>query len=160
MKQSSNVESFWQSYLATLSEEARENIHPYVIDEFADTPEAATEVGKLAQAGIKTTSSSLLWGLEHLGLPIPKVGDIELIVDGEGEPLCIIELTEVWIKPFNTATEHFAYEYGEGERTLEAWRRDNWEFHSRWCLEIGREPSETMPIVFQRFRLLYPKHEV
>ncbi len=159
MNQSTQIESFWQSYLSTLSEESRKHSPPYVVEQFADTPEAATTVGHLVRAGIKTTTSSLLWGLEHLEIPIPKAGKIELIVDGEGKPLCIIELTEVEIKPFNAVDGRFAYEYGEGERTLDAWRRDNWDFHSRWCVEIGREPSETMPIVCQRFHLLYPKND-
>ncbi len=159
MKQPNSIEAFWQRYISTLSEEAQKNAPPYIVDQFADTPEAATSVGQLVRAGIKTTTSSLLWGLQHLGLPLPTVGKVELIVDGEGEPLCIIELTEVEIKPFHAVDEQFAYEYGEGERTLDAWCRDNWDFHSRWCVDIGRVPSETMPIVCQRFRLLYPKND-
>ena len=156
MDKSPNVESFWKSYLATLSAEDQKNVPAYIVDSFADTPEAATKVGKLVRDGIKTTTSSLVWGLEHIGEPLPKVGEIDLIVDGDGEPLCIIELTEVEIKSFNAVDEQFAYEYGEGERTLEYWLSDNWDFVSRWCAEIGREPSKTMPLAFQRFRLLYP----
>ena len=155
MNHLSKIETFWQSYLSTLSKEEQKNVPPYVVDQFADTPEAATKVGKLVRDGVKTTTSSLVWGLEHIGQPLPKVGNIELIVDGNGEPLCIIELTEVEIKPFNAVDEQFAYDYGEGERTLSYWLRDNWEYLSRWCHEIGREPSETMPLVFQRFRVLY-----
>jgi uncharacterized protein YhfF len=155
MNHPSKTEAFWQSYLSTLSEEEQKNAPPYVVDQFADTPEAATKVGKLVRDGVKTTTSSLVWGLEHIGQPLPNVGNIELIVEGNGQPLCIIELTEVEIKPFNAVDEQFAYEYGEGERTLSYWLRDNWEYLSRWCHEIGREPSETMPLVFQRFRVLY-----
>ena len=156
MDQPSKIEAFWQSYLLTLSEASRQKTPGYVVDQFGDTPEVATKVGKLVRDGVKTTTSSLRWGLEYIGEPIPQVGHIELIIDGNGDPLCIIELIEVAIKPFGAVDEQFAFEYGEGERTLEAWRRDNWDFHSRWCIEIGREPSETMPIVCQRFRLLYP----
>jgi uncharacterized protein YhfF/pimeloyl-ACP methyl ester carboxylesterase len=156
LNQPSKIERFWQNYLSTLSEENRKNAPTYIVDQFADTPEAATKVGGLVRAGVKTTTSSLLWGLEHIGEPIPKVGNIELIVDGNGDPLCIIELTEVEIKPFNTVDAQFAFEYGEGDRTLALWLRDNWDFHSRWCIEIGREPSKTMPIIFQRFRLVCP----
>ena len=158
MKQSSKIESFWQDYLSTISEEDRKNASAYLVDDFADTPEAATKVGKLVRDGIKTTTSSLLWGLEHGGEPIPKVGEISVVVDGNGNPLCVIEMMEVEIRSFNTVDEQFAFEYGEGERTLAYWLSDNWDFHSRWCREIGREPSETMPIVFQRFRLLYPQN--
>ncbi len=155
MNQRSDIGTFWQRYLSTLSEEDQKNAPSYVVDQFADTPEAATKVGKLVRDGVKTTTSSLVWGLEHIGEPLPKVGHIELIVDGNGEPLCIIELVEVEIKPFNAVDEQFAFEYGEGERTRAYWLNDNWDFYSRWCREIGREPSETMPLVFQRFRVLY-----
>lgn len=156
MNQRSKIETFWQDYLSTLSAVDQKKMPTYVVDQFADTPEAATKVGKLVRDRIKTTTSSLVWGLEHIGEPLPKVGDISLIVDGNGEPLCIIELTEVEIKPFNAVDEQFAFEYGEGDRTLAFWLSANWDFHSRWCIEIGSEPNETMPIVFQRFRLLYP----
>ena len=98
MNQLSKTATFWQRYLSTLSDEDQKNAPTYVVDQFADTPEAATKVGKLVRDGVKTTTSSLVWGLEHIGEPLPQVGNIELIVDGNGEPLCIIELTEVEIK--------------------------------------------------------------
>lgn len=157
MNQPSKIETFWQRYLSTRSEEDQTNTQTYVVDRFADTPEAATKVGKLVRDGVKTTTSSLVWGLEHISAPLPTVGRIELIVDGNDEPLCIIEVVEVEIKPFNAVDEQFAFEYGEGDRTLAFWLDDNWDFLSRWCRAIGREPSETMPIAFQRFRVLYPQ---
>lgn len=46
------------------------------------------------------------------------VGHIELMVDGIGDPLRIIALTAVAIKPFNAVDEQFAVEYGNGDRTL------------------------------------------
>lgn len=153
----SKTEIFWNNYFSTLSEIDQINKSAYVVSQFGDTPEAATSVGKLVRDGVKTTTSTLVWGLEHIGEPPPKVGLIELIVDGNGNPLCITELIEVEIKPFNAVDKQFAFEYGEGDRTLAFWLSDNWDFLSRECFEIGREPSKTMPIVFQRFRMLYPK---
>jgi uncharacterized protein YhfF len=157
MKKLSKTEIFWNNYFSTLSAEDQMNASAYVVSQFGDTPDAATSVGKLVLDGIKTTTSTLVWGLEHSGDPLPKVGGIELIVDGNGEPLCITELTEVEIKPFNAVDKQFAFDYGEGDRTLAFWLSDNWDFLSHECVEIGREPSKTMPIVFQRFRVLYPK---
>ena len=156
MNQQTKIEQFWQSYLATLSAGEPSRSLTYVVDQFADTPEAATKVGKLVRDGVKTTTSSLVWGLEEIGEALPAVGQIELIVDGQGEPLCIIEVTDVEIKPFNAVDAQFAFDYGEGDRTLADWLRDNWDFYARWCVEIGRTPSETMPIAFQRFRVVYP----
>ena len=157
MQHTSQTDAFWQEYLATLSEGAKQRILPYTVWDFADTPEAATKVGHLVRLGIKTATSSLMWGLEQSGEPLPQVGELAVVVDGQGEPLCIIEVTEVTIKPFHAIDEQFAFEYGEGEGTLADWRSDNWDYLVRWCARIGRVPSETMPLGCQRFRLLYPR---
>ena len=101
MDTQTKTEQFWQSYLATLSAAERSKKPTYAVDQFADTPAAATKVGKLVRDGVKTTTSSLIWDLEAIGEPLPTVGEIELIVDGQGTPLCIIEVTAVEIKPFN-----------------------------------------------------------
>ena len=154
---SAEIESYWQSYLATLPEDDPKHIQPYTVWQFADTPEAATSVGQLVRLGIKTSTSSLMWGLEHAGEQLPQVGDLGVVADGGGNPLCVIEVTEVEIKPFNSVDEQFAYEYGEGERTLTYWFSDNWEYLTRQCEQIGCVPSETMLMGCQRFRLLYPK---
>jgi uncharacterized protein YhfF len=69
----------------------------------------------------------------------------------------MIEVTESVIKPFDEVDEQFAYDYGEWDRTLEGWRKGNWAYFSRVCDKIGRTPSETMPLICQRFRVLYPK---
>jgi uncharacterized protein YhfF len=156
MTHTSKTDAFWQSYLATLPADARQHVLPYTVWSFADTPEAATKVGHLVRLGIKTTTSSLMWGMEHIGEPLPEVGEIAVVVDGKGEPLCVIEVTAIEIKPFNAVDEQFAFEYGEGKRTLADWRSANWDYLTRWCAEIGRAPSETMPLGCQHFRLLYP----
>ncbi|MCB0086817.1 MAG: hypothetical protein KDE54_02810, partial [Caldilineaceae bacterium] len=80
MNQQTKIEQFWQSYLATLSAGEPSRSLTYVVDQFADTPEAATKVGKLVRDGVKTTTSSLVWGLEEIGEALPAVGQIELIV--------------------------------------------------------------------------------
>lgn len=157
MHSTNKTDTFWQTYLATLPANAKAHTQPYTVWDFADTPEAATKVGNLVRLGIKTTTSSLMWGLEEIGEPLPQVGELAIVVDGTGEPLCVIEVTEVEIKPFNAVDEEFAFAYGEGERTLADWRRDNWDYLARWCAEIGRIPSETMLLGCQRFHLLYPE---
>jgi uncharacterized protein YhfF len=79
-----------------------------------------------------------------------------MVADGENNPICILQLTEVEIRPFNQVDAQFTYDYGEYGRTLEQWRVASWEYFSEVCASIGREPSETMPIVCQRFRHIYP----
>ena len=94
--------------------------------------------------------------MEYNGLQPPQVGDLAIVTDGAGEPLCVVEITEVVIKPFNEIDEQFAFDYGENTRTLAEWRVNSWDYFTHWCAVIGRQPSETMPLVCQRFRRVYP----
>jgi uncharacterized protein YhfF len=96
----------------------------------------------------------LVWAWEAEG-EFPRVGDIEIIIDWQGEPLAVIELTEVRVLPFEEVDATFAYDEGEGDRSLATWRAGHWRYFSRECARLGREPTPTMPVVCQRFRLLH-----
>ena len=149
------IESFWKAYLATRGDLSIPRLDPDPIWQFGNL-EVAGRVGELVNAGVKTATSGLLWELEYDGGQLPHVGDCGIVADGAGTPICIVELTEVEIKPFNQVDAQFAYDYGEYGRTLAQWRTESWEYFSEVCARIGREPSETMPMVCQRFRRVYP----
>ena len=156
MRQSAQIMIFWQTYLETLSDDQRLDLE-YLVYDFGNSKEMADELGYLVKTGVKTATSILLWELEQDEDSIfPYVGEIDIIVDSSGEPLCIIEIVEVEIRPFNTIDEQFAFDYGEGERLLTWWRDAMWEYYSTECRALGQEPSEDMPLVCLRFRLLYP----
>jgi uncharacterized protein YhfF len=149
------IETFWQSFLATRGDLPAPPLDPDPVWQFGSL-EAAGRVGQLVDEGIKTTTSALLWELEHEGVQPPQVGDHAIVADGEETPICIIEVTEVTTIPFNDVDEQFAYDYGEYGRTLEQWRVASWGYFSEVCAAIGRQPSETMPMLCQRFRRVYP----
>jgi uncharacterized protein YhfF len=155
MDQTSRAEAFWQTYLAALPGSQRLGPHPHNIGVFGDSKEMADELGHLVQSGTKTATSALVWELEADGEQPQKVGDKEVIVDGSGEPLCIFEITEVEIRPFDAIDETFAFDYGERDRSLAWWRRAMWGYYSEVCQKLGREPSESMPLACFCLRLLY-----
>lgn len=152
----SKIEDFVQEYVASLPEFERSKMQTYEITDFGNTKEMADSIGALARSGIKTTTSMLLWELEQGDEKYPFVGEIDVVTDSNGEPLCIIEFTEVEVRPFNAIDEAFAYNYGEGDRTLAWWRAAMWDYYVGECHSLKREPSESMPLVCMRFRLLYP----
>jgi len=115
----------------------------------------AEELGALIASGTKTASCSSLWEWEAEGDPIPEVGLITIVLNWEGAPLCIIETVEVEMKPYNQVDAQFAYEEGEGDRSMQYWREAHWRYFSRTLAAIGREPSEDMPLVCERFRVVY-----
>ena len=69
--------------------------------------------------GVKVATASLLWEYDADGEAIPKVGQLSIVTDGDGEPVYIIKSTEVEIRQFNQVDADFAYDEGEGDRTLE-----------------------------------------
>ena len=146
---------FWQEYLATLPEGKRGTLKMPEAWAFGDGAEMADELGELVTARIKTATASLLWEYESEGNPLPKPGDFSIILDGSGSPICLIETVAVEVRPFNQVEGQFAYDEGEGHRTLEFWRDAHWRFFTRTCREIGRVPSQDMPVVCERFKLIY-----
>lgn len=152
---SKQVEKYWQSYLQGQHPTLADPSATYEAWSFGNTSEMADELGALVVRGIKTATASLVWAYEHEGERFPQIGDLSIILDGEGNPLCIIETNRVEIKPFNAVDELQAYEESEGDRTLDYWREVHWEFFSQECESIGRKPSEMMPVLCERFRLVY-----
>lgn len=150
------VERFWQTFVRSAAcppGVGADEVPPAA--SFGDSPQLADKLGRLVYDGIKTATCSALWEWEYDGDPLPQVGQLEIVVDGQGRPLCITENTSVEIKPFNEVDGDFAYAEGEDDRTFEAWRSEHWHYFSRVLPRIGRTPEETMPLVCVRFRVLY-----
>jgi len=153
MKNQQTIERFWQAYLESLPPEAARPTR-YEAWGFGDGAEMADDLGALVAGGIKTATCSLLW--MYKAEPVPAVGDYSVILNGVGEPLCIIKTTEITIRPYNEVDEDFAYDEGEGDRSLAYWRRAHWHFFGKECAQLGRTLSEEMPLVCERFRLVWP----
>jgi uncharacterized protein YhfF len=155
MTTSAAVASFWAAFRATLPPETRPPAEGYAAWGFGDGGAMADELGALVVAGVKTATASLLWEYEHDGDSLPQVGQYDMVLDGSEQPLCVIQVTEVLICPFEEVEARFAYDEGEGDRSLRYWREVHWDFFSRLCQQIGRAPSLTMPIVGERFKVVY-----
>jgi len=59
------------------------------------------------------------------------------------------------VAPFAAVTLEYAAIEGEGDSSLEYWREAHWAFFSRECVRVGREASESMPVVCSIFEVLY-----
>ena len=122
---------------------------------FGTSRESANLIAALVIEGVKTATGSLQWVYEAEGKPIPKPGDLSIVTDGEGQPVCIIEDTEIRIVPFDEVDEMFAWDGGEEDRSLESWRRIYWDYIVLECARIHTEPGPKVPLVCERFRVVY-----
>lgn len=146
---------YWNHFLAGLSPLSPYYGKPYILERFGDNLQLADELGQLVVKGIKTGTSSALWSWEAEGALIPQPGLISIILNGKDQPICIIETTEVFICRFNAVDEEFARSEGEGDRSLAYWRRSHKTFFARVLPKIGKTFSEEMPLVCERFRVIY-----
>jgi uncharacterized protein YhfF len=153
--ESKRIGAYWQSYLDTLSADSPVRNEGYVAEAWGDSPRLADELGTLIVAGTKTATCSALWEYEADGEPLPRIGLKTIVLDGNGDPLCIVETTKVEVRPYKEIDARFAYEEGEGERSLEYWRDAHWRYFSRTLPDVGKEPTMDMPLVCERFRVIY-----
>jgi histidinol-phosphate aminotransferase len=146
-----SIEVFWASCRAVT-----ENL-PALAPEawaFGATPEQADELLDLVLAGTKTATASSLWDYEAESEPLPTVGEYSIVLDGRGAARAVIQTTDVDVVPFDEVTAAHAHAEGEGDLSLTFWRESHeqfWRAHST----DSRGFAVTMPVVCERFRLVY-----
>lgn len=152
--QRSPADRYWAQFLSNKVQEASLPTAYCDLIRFGDDAEA-TAIAQLALEGIKTTTGSLLWQYEFDQKPLPCPGDYNILIDSDFMPVGILQTTGVDIIPFNEVAAAFAYDGGEGDRSLSAWRALYWDYIQNECNRIGKVPDEKTPVVCERFRLVY-----
>lgn len=112
---------------------------------FGDNPELADELAALVLAGVKTATCG------HADDPEPEypVGALSVMLDGAGRPRAVIETLEVTLRRFDEVDAAFAFDEGEGDRSLESWRADHRIYFTR-----NGVFSPDMPLWCERFRVV------
>lgn len=152
------IEQFWRAYLASsLAITAHRNKDVPEAWNFGNTPEMADQLGHLVLAGTKTATCALVTDFENG--KIPQVGELSIVLDGQENPLCLIETTEVELKHFNQVDEKFASEEGEGDCTLEYWRQVHQDYFTRQCQQNGETWDENRMLMCERFKVLFNRQD-
>ena len=111
---------------------------------FGDNPALADELVELVVKGVKTATCSTE---DEPNTSTP--GELWVVLDGRGEPRCVIESVEITYRRFNDVDAAFAHDEGEGDRSLAYWR----SAHRTYFGLLGRF-SEDMMLMCERFRLI------
>ena len=124
---------------------------------FGDSPALADELVGLVLHGRKTATSAALVEYEATGEPVPRRGDLSIVLDGEGRPAALVRTTAVRRARFaDVDAEHAAAE-GEDDMTLASWRREHERYWRRVLPGLGAELSDDTELVLETFELLYPR---
>jgi len=159
-KQNQEIQEYWQSFLNSLPGEKATLPVDFQAWSFGNSPEMADKLGHLVAQGLKTATSSLMWWYETDLEPIPEIGEYSIILDGQDHPLCIIQTTGLSRLAFDEVGADQAYLEGEGDRSLRYWREVHWDFFSQECEELKKEPHEKMPVLCERFKLVFIREDV
>jgi uncharacterized protein YhfF len=111
---------------------------------FGDSPALADELLDLVLKGLKTATCSTE---DEPNTSTP--AERWIVLDGCGEPRCVIESTEVTYRRYNEVDAAFAHDEGEGDRSLAYWR----DAHRRYFTRLGKF-SDDMMLMCERFRLV------
>lgn len=150
-----SIEAYWQKFLSTLSSDSPYHTKAYSEGGYGDSPELMDELIQLVLIGKKTATCGSLWEWEAEDKSLPTVGDVWVELDGSGNPVCITETVEVTIRKYNEVDAGFARAEGEGDLSLHYWREAHKSFFLRVLPKVGKEFSEDMPLVSERFKVIY-----
>ncbi|WP_323111826.1 ASCH domain-containing protein, partial [Klebsiella variicola] len=75
-------------------------------------------------------------------------GSYNIILNGAGQPMCVIRTLRMQVIRFNEMTSELASKEGEGDLSLEYWN----EGHKRYFEREGTY-SEEMELIFEEFEL-------
>ena len=153
MNLSSDIQSFWMTFL---SETGRLPDTPiFEVFHFDDHKQSADELAQLVLQGSKRATASLLWEYQVDDKRQPREGDLSVVTEWDGVPLCVIESSQVEVRAFEEVEEDFAAAEGEGDLSLQYWRDVHWRYFRRVCDALGRRRSPHMPVVRERFRVVF-----
>jgi uncharacterized protein YhfF len=146
------IEAFWLEYQRA----CQIQVPGFSATAFGHTRTLADELAALIQGGHKRAHATLERDFEVEGDELPRPGDHVVVLDGRGVPQAIVRTTHVERRYFNEIDEQFAFEAGEGERTLAWWlvahRQDFAERAEREGFQVG----ERAILILEYFELVWP----
>ena len=149
--------AFWAQFLRSLAaDDPRRGARPDAFG-FGGDGALADALAALVLADRKRATASLPVEYTTLGEPLPRAGDLSIILDGQGRPVAIIERTSVEQVPFEAVDEAFAAQEGEGDGSLRYWREAHAWYFNRVCARLGGRLKANTPVLCQRFRRVWPE---
>ena len=122
---------------------------------FCGGGEAGDELARLVLAGKKTATASAYIAYQTENEPLPQLGEYSVVLFDSGEAACIIQNMGVSLVPFSEVSAEHAYREGEGDRSLEYWKRVHREAFEPDYAAAGLPFEEDGLCVLEEFELVY-----
>ncbi len=149
-----NIKQFWGDFCR---ESGVNPETPYQVWFFSNNQKSALELAGLVISGKKIATASLVAVNEMMPEIAPIDDGYSVVTDFEGNPMCVIQTTEIRHLPFDEVDAEFAFDEGEGDQTLADWREDIGDILPKKRRKTGLEFNEKSMIFCERFRLIISK---
>ena len=147
------IEKFWQEFLKLNPDNKIKQIPESFY--FCDNEKDANECADLVVNNIKQATATSLWWFEKNNQPLPNVGDQAIVTDWYGNPKAVIETIKIDPTPYNEITAEFAEVEGEGDKSLEYWKKVHKAYYQREMEPHGENFDENMIIICEYFKTKY-----
>ncbi len=117
--------------------------------------EAQDKLAELVLQKIKTATCSAYDLYQIDNEPLPQVGDYSVILNSSDQAVCIIKTSRVYVTEFNQVLEEHAFKEGEGDRSLEYWRKVHESFLINELASVNIAFNENTKVVCEEFEVVY-----
>jgi uncharacterized protein YhfF len=145
----------WRDY-ALARPAAAQACPEYTVEHFGDSARLADTLLALVLTGDKRATAELVAEFAARDQALPRIGSHWIACDGAGAPRVVLRSIELRIATFDGVDAAFAFDEGEGDRSLESWRADHRRYWERTCAARGAAWSPEDPIVLERFAVVWP----
>jgi 5-formyltetrahydrofolate cyclo-ligase len=149
-----NEKSYWDSYISKLSDNNKP-IQPFIEASFAGNIDITDGLIALYLNGKKTAGSSVLEDFQTAGDPVPKIGNYWIMLNSKSEPQCIAKTIHIVTCKFKDVPIDIAVAEGEGDLSLEYWRKVHSELYHPYLKDWGIKVIDDATIITEFFEIVY-----
>jgi uncharacterized protein YhfF len=147
------IERFWLDYQKACNPQ----VAGFGAAAFGTTRALADEHATLICEGTKRAHATLERDFEAEGDELPRPGDHLVVLDGSGVPRAILRTGHVERRYFNEVDDEFAFECGEGDRTLAWWLTAYRQEFAERAEAQGFQVGERAVLILEYFDLVWPQ---
>jgi uncharacterized protein YhfF len=141
------IEAYWLDYQRA----CQVQVPGFSATAFGHTRSVADALAELIAAGDKRAHASLQ------SEPLPSPGEHVVVLDGQGQPRAIVRTTHVERRYLNEIDDEFAFECGEGDRSLRYWLVAYRQEFAERAEASGLQMSERAVLILEHFERVWPQ---
>ncbi len=147
------IQAFWLDYQKACSPQ----VEGFAATAYGHSRAVADELAALIRDGAKRAHATLERDFEAEGDDLPRPGEHIVVLDGRGIPQAIVRVRHVERRYFAEIDDEFAFECGEGDRTLAWWLVAYRQEFAERAEAQGFQVGEKAVLILEYFDLVWPQ---